>query len=221
MSDPKDNNKETDPKVPPAAVPPKAEADDKFVPRDVYEKLMIEKKNWADKAKAMEAKLEEENLTKMKEKDDQKGLNELLNKKVSELNDQLKKREEEDERKVKYAKVKQEWQKLGLNDDNTAEKLFNMVNLNSIKIDKELNVVLGHEDEAKRIYEDWKPVFGAAATAKANHAAPMSKPIVATVEEYNRLLKSGEWRKLSKAEQHAFVAKIYEAHGVIAKSKLI
>lgn len=192
----------------------------KHVPLETHEKLLSEKKHWAEKARLLEAKLEEEQIAKMKEKEDIKGLNETYAKKIEELNKKLQQAEEADAKKVKYAHVKKEWQKLGLNDDKVAEKLFSLVNLDAIKIDRDLNVVLNHEEEAKRVYEDFKPIFGASAP-RPNHAAPQSAPVNATIEEYNRLLQSGEWKKMSKADQHAFTAKIYEAGGVKVKSRLI
>jgi len=148
------------PEPTPAPVPEAPENDSAF------QKLLKEKQNWAEKARkeseekaALSAKLQEIETARLKEKDDQKGLAEMYQKKYVELETKLKEQEAEQQRAIKLTQVKREWEKLGLKDANAAEKLLKLVDLDKIKYDPDLKITLGQEEEAKRIFEDFKPIF--------------------------------------------------------------
>jgi len=206
-----EQNKE---QTPPEA--PKEKPKEEFVPRETYEKLLSEKKNYAEKAKLVEQELETIKTNQMKEKEDYKAMYEMSLKKATELDVKLKEREENETKSIKLTKIKQEWEKMGLRDSQSAEQLLKIVNLDAIKYDSELKVVLGAEEEAKRISESFMPMFKGT-SAKPSHDAPQGTPADVSIDAYNKMVMSPEWRKMSKQDQHAYTAKVYEKMGVTAR----
>jgi hypothetical protein len=186
------------------------------VPRETYEKLMAEKKNWAEKAKAVETELETIKTAQLKEKEDYKAMYEMSQKKAQEYEVKLKEREEAENRAIKLTKVKQEWSKLGLKDSEPADALLQIVNLDAVKYDPELKVVLGAEEEAKRIFEKFQPMFKTG-SPKPNHDAPQGIPATVSMESYSKAIKDGSFAKLSKDEQRKYISKLYEAGGAKVK----
>lgn len=188
-----------------------------------FQKLLREKQNWAEKARkeaeekaTLAAKLQEIETARLKEKDDQKGLAEMYQKKYIELETKLKEQEAEQQRAIKLTQVKREWEKLGLKDTGAADKLLKLVDLDKIKYDPDLKITLGQEEEAKRIFEDFKPLFSGDAP-RADHSAPKGAPASVSIDGYKQMLKDGTFRKMSKDEQNAYVAKLYESQGMTVK----
>lgn len=192
--------------------PPEA----KVVPRETYEKLLAEKKNYAEKAKAVEQELEAIKTAQLKEKEDYKAMYEMSVKKAQEYEVKLKEREEQETRAIKLTKVKQEWQKLGLKDQEPAEAMLELVKLDAVKYDPELKVVLGAEEEAKRIFEKFQPMFKGI-TAKPNHDAPQGVPADVSIESYKRMLADGSFKKMTPVQQREYEQKLYQAHGAALK----
>jgi hypothetical protein len=205
------------PEPTPAPAPEAPENDSAF------QKLLKEKQNWAEKARkeseekaALSAKLQEIETSRLKEKDDQKGLAEMYQKKYVELETKLKEQEAEQQRAIKLTQVKREWEKLGLKDAGQADKLLRLVDLEKIKYDPDLKITLGQEEEAKRIFEDFKPLFSGDAP-RADHSAPKGAPASVSLDGYKQMLKDGSFKKMSREEQNSYVAKLYEAQGMTVK----
>lgn len=190
--------------------------DTKVVPRETYEKLMAEKKNWSEKAKLVEQELEAIKTQQLKEKEDYKAMYEMSQKKSMEYEAKLKEREEQETRAIKLTKVKQEWSKLGLNSVEPVEAMLDLVKLDAVKYDPELKVVLGAEEEAKRIFEKFQPMFKGI-SAKPNHDAPQGVPADVSIESYKRMLADGSFKKMAPSEQRAFEQKLYQASGITTK----
>lgn len=203
---------ETPQSTPPAPAP----EENKYVPKDAHEKLMAEKKNWADKAKTLEQELETFKLNILKEKDDQKGINEILLKENQTLKSKLTEREEAETKAIKYTKIKQEWQKLGLKDSEPADAMLELVKIDAVKYDPELRVVLGAEEEAKRIFEKFQPMFKTFGN-KPNHDAPQGTPSEVSIESYRQMLADGSFNKMTPAQQKEYQSKLYASRGIELK----
>jgi hypothetical protein len=197
------------PETPPA---PKGES----VSREAYEKTLAEKRNFAEKAKTLEAELEKIKTAQLKEKEDFKSMYEMAAKKAQDLETQIQAVEAEKTRSIKLTQVKREWEKLGLKDSKTADGLLKLIDLEKVKYDSDLKIVLGHEEEAKRVFEDFKPLF-AGETPRADHSAPKGTPVSISVEGYKQALKDGSFNKMSKEEQKSYLAKVYESQGVTVR----
>jgi len=200
--------------APDAALIPNPKGD--TVSRDAYEKLLQEKRNTAEALKKEREFREQIEQDRLKEKDDQKGLADLYKKQLDEMQSLREQDRLEREKAIKYTKVKEELEKLGLRDADKARKLFSLVDQSAIKYDDENKVVLGYEEQVKKLYEDFKPMF-TGDVIKPNHDAPRSVPQEFTVEAYQKFVMSPEWRKLSMAEQKEYTSKIYASLGVTTK----
>lgn len=205
--------------APETSITPAPEApvvDTKVVPRETYEKLMAEKKNWSEKARATEAELEAIKTQQLKEKEDYKAMYEMSQKKAQEYEAMLKQKDEAETRAIKLTKVKQEWNKLGLKDAEPVEAMLDLVKLDAVKYDPELRVVLGAEEEAKRIFEKFQPMFKGMG-AKPNHDAPQGVPADVSIESYKRMLADGSFKKMSPIQQKEYEQKLYTANGMTLK----
>lgn len=181
-----------------------------FVPRETYEKAINENKNWREKAKANEAKLQAMEMAQMEKDNNLKGINEALVKKIQEYETKIKEREEQETRAFKLTKVKQELAKLGLKE---ADALLDMVKVDAVKYEPELRVVLGAEEEAKRIFENLAPILKLTNTSKPNHDAPQGVPADVSIESYKRMLADGSFNKMTPVQQREYYQKLYQAHG--------
>jgi hypothetical protein len=186
------------------------------VSREAYEKALAEKRNFAEKAKAVEAELEKIKTEQLKEKEDFKAMYEMAAKKVQDYEAQIQFAENEKTKAIKLTQVKREWEKLGLKDSKASETLLKLVDVEKIKFDKDLNLVLGHEEEAKRVFEDFKPLFGAS-SSRPDHSAPSSGPVSYTIEAYRQALRDGSFAKMSKDDQKDYISKIFQSGGVSVK----
>lgn len=183
------------------------------VPRETFEKLLTEKKNYAEKTKALEARLQEIETAKLKEKEDFKTMYELTQKKAQELEQQLASIEQEKVNSRKLSKLTEEFKKMGVKDPTTLEALLKLSQTDALKYDPETNVVLGIEDEAKRV-KSMIPVAFGSVSAAASHDAPQGAPSAVTMEQYNKMIADGSFFKMSKEEQKAFTAKLYNSLGI-------
>ena len=178
-------------------------------------KLLQEKKNWSEKAKALAAENEALKTEKLKEKEDWKTMAEMAQKKAAEL--ELEKKAFQDQRsnEIKFTAIKKELSKMGLRDDKAAEAIFNLSNKDVVKYDPELNVVMGAEEEARRVVEAYgfKPLFGQS-TVGVSHAAPHGSPSQMNAETYNAMVKDGSFHKLTKLEQREITSKVWAQFGV-------
>lgn len=194
---------QNEPIVEPIIEEPKADKGD-TVSREAYEKVLREKKNLSEKTKALE--LEKETLTKaqLKEKEDYKAMYELTEKKAKELEEKISAQTQKEVQSRKYTEMKKEWAKMGLKDDKQAEALFRLANVEALKYDEEHQIVLGVEEEAKRVKELMSPLFGNL-SAGTNHDAPKGAPVNLSLES---------WKQMSPADRKKHEADLYKSLGV-------
>lgn len=190
--------------------------DGKFVPKETYDKLFSEHRNWREKAKATDAELQAIKMAQMEKDNNLKGVNEALLKRLQEKEDEIKRRDEQETRAIKLTKVKQEWNKLGLKDAEPVEAMLDLVKLDAVKYDPELKVVLGAEEEAKRIFEKFQPMFKGLG-AKPNHDAPQGAPADVSIDSYRRMLADGSFKKMTPVQQREYEQKLYSASGLTLK----
>jgi DNA segregation ATPase FtsK/SpoIIIE-like protein len=182
---------------------PKKDKGDK-VSREAYEKVLTEKKNLAEKARRLEEEKAEIEKQKLKEKEDYKAMYEMTEKSKLELEARLKEVAEKEVKEYKFGALKKEWEKMGLKDSKQAEALFKLSNVEALKFDEEHKVVLGVEEEARRIKETFSPLFGASSTGVA-HDAPKGAPSSLTLEQ---------WRQMSPSDKKANEAALYQSLGI-------
>lgn len=173
---------------------------------DAYEKVLIEKRNAMAKARELEEKLERLETERLKEKEDYKAMYEMSQKKLKEYETVLATEKENKTRAIKLTAVKKEFEKMGLKDSQAAETLFPLIDINTLKYDEEHSVVLGAEDEARRIKERLPQVFGAGtSTARAAHDAPTGTTGAITLDA---------WKKMSPQDRKKYEPELYKSMGV-------
>ena len=202
--------------TPPTDASPAEAPKEELIPRAHADKILQEKKNWAEKAKAAEAQLEALRMQQLKEKDDQKALAETYLKKSQELEQQLQSIKQKEVQNYKFTHFKKELEKMGLRDPKQAEAFFKLSNQEAMKYDEDHGIVLGHEEEAKKIRDLIPQAFGQS-MAGVNHAAPQGAPSTINMETYNAMIKDGSFHKLSKLEQREITSKLWSSFGVTRK----
>jgi hypothetical protein len=194
---------------------PQLNPDDKVVPREVLDKTIKSKQNWAEKAKALEAEVAALKHEKLKEKEDYKSMYELADKKAKEYEALIEKTKVEKEQSLKLGSLKRELEKMGASKESM-EGLLRLADLGTIKYDDENKVAYGIEEEAKRIKSIIPPAFGVS-SAGASHAAPKGGPLDVSAEGYKKLFETGEWSKMSKEQRRDYEVRLFESRGVTPK----
>lgn len=191
---------------------PKSDKGDS-VSRDAHEKLLKEKKNammaieqLKAQTAAYEAKLKEAEENTLKIKEDWKALAESREKELLTLRQQLDGVKTETVTNYKLTAVKKEFEKMGA-DSKTLDFLIKNVNVAALKYDEDHKVVLGAEEEAKRIKEYIPQVFGKS-QAGASHGAP-------ELEAKNLTLES--FKSMSLADKKKNMAELYKSQGITLK----
>jgi hypothetical protein len=184
-----------------------------IVSREAYEKALKEKKNamlGIEEAKlkiaAYEAKLKEAEENNLKIKEDWKTLAETREKELLTLRQQLDGVKSETVTNYKLTAVKKEFEKMGA-DSKTLDFLIKNVNIAALKYDEDHKVVLGAEDEAKRIKEFVPQVFGKS-QAGASHGAPELEAKSLTLESF---------KSMSLADKKKNMAELYKSQGINLK----
>lgn len=184
-----------------------------IVSREAYEKAIKEKKNamlGIEEAKlkiaAYEAKLKEAEENNLKIKEDWKTLAETREAELITLRQKLDSVNTETVTNYKLTAVKKEFEKMGA-DSKTLDFLIKNVNVAALKYDEDHKVVLGAEEEAKRIKEYIPQVFGKS-QAGASHGAP-------ELEAKNLTLES--FKAMSLADKKKNMAELYKSQGITLK----
>lgn len=184
-----------------------------IVSREAYEKAIKEKKNamlGIEEAKlkiaAYEAKLKEAEENNLKIKEDWKTLAETREAELITLRQKLDSVNTETVTNYKLTAVKKEFEKMGA-DSKTLDFLIKNVNVAALKYDEDHKVVLGAEEEAKRIKEYIPQVFGKS-QAGASHGAP-------ELEAKNLTLES--FKSMSLADKKKNMAELYKSQGITLK----
>lgn len=186
---------------------------EKVVPRETFDKLLTEKKNYAEKTKALEAELQAIKTQQLKEKEDYKTMYELTLKEKQALETEKMEFKNQQITNKKLAAIKKELEKMGAKEPQTLEGLLKLAEVNAIKYDEETNVVFGSEEEAKRIKSMIPAAFGTMSAA-ASHEAPKGNPESFNMDAYNKMVADGSFLKLSKEQQRAYTAKLYATLGI-------
>ena len=183
------------------------------VSRDAHEKLLREKKNakmaieqLKAQTAAYEAKLKEAEENTLKIKEDWKALAESREKELLTLRQQLDGVKTETVTNYKLTAVKKEFEKMGAS-NQSLDFLIKNVNVAALKYDEDHKVVLGAEEEAKRIKEAVPQVFGKS-QAGVSHNAPEldAKPL--TLEAF---------KQMSLADKKKNMAEFYKSQGINLK----
>jgi hypothetical protein len=110
---------------------------------------------------------------------------------------------------IKQGSLRKELEKMGANPKAMDLLLGKLANLESLKYDEDHRVVLGAEDEARRIKEQLPELFGRS-TAGVGHEAPQGAPVDMDVNAYkNMSLKDKSNPEVLKA--------LFAKHGVAVK----
>lgn len=164
--------------------------------KDFVEKVLTEKKNAMKaleevktKLSAYEQQLKQTEEQRLKEKEDWKSMAEIRAKEAIEWQTKYSHLESKVQTSAKLSAIKREFEKMGLKDSKTQEMLLGIVKTDALKYDEENQVVLGVEEEARRIKESIPMVFAANAT-KMNHDSAGSAPTGYTVEGFKELVAS-------------------------------
>jgi len=205
---------ETNPIVEP--IKDETQVKEDFVPKSHFEKVLTEKKNAMQALNDERAKVANLTAESLKAKDDWKTIAEIAQKESLEIKTQYEGLKIQRTNEVKLTAVKREFEKMGLSDSKTFDTIQGLINIDGLKYDEDHKLVLGVEEEAKRIRDAIPQLFGQSKPG-AMHSAPKGAPADVSVDEYQRMIADGSWRKMSKVEQHAYTAKIYEKMGVTAK----
>ena len=169
------------------------------------QKLLNEKKNWQSRAKTAEEELAKVKEEKMKADNNWKAIAEEKEKEAIAWKEKHIKQESFIKNQVKETAVRKELTKLGI-DSKFMDKTVKLVDLDSINYDEETGVVVGADIQAKKLHEEFTPLFGKK-NEKVDHGAPNGTPEKLTIEEYRKLpLKDRKEKKieLAKALGHTF-----------------
>jgi hypothetical protein len=169
----------------------KAQYDKEFV-----EKLLTEKKNAMKgleevktKLAAYESQMKEIEEQRLKEKEDFKTIAQMKEKEAIEYKTKLVAMETKIQQSAKLGAIKKEFEKMGLRDPKSVDVLLGLVKTDQLQFDEANQVVIGAEDEARRIKESIPQVFAANAS-KMNHDAANATPGSLSVEGLQDLIKS-------------------------------
>jgi hypothetical protein len=185
--------------------------------KDHVEKILKEKKN-AMEALAAKQKEVEELLSKSKTLEESlmmkeqniTGVLEMRTKELEEerkrnleLNNMIQQKEQKEINGHKFGAIRQELAKLGA-DSKAIEELINLTKLDSLKYDQDHNVVLGADEEAKRLKEVIPSAF-IKVQPKADHS----------VGGEFKALNIDSYKKIEKIEDMKAAQKdIFAAHGI-------
>jgi endo-1,4-beta-mannosidase len=164
--------------------------------KEFVEKLLTEKKNAMkgldeikSKLSAYEAQIKEVEEQRLKEKEDFKTIAQIKEKESIEWKAKYGALEAKLQTSAKLGAIKKEFEKMGLRDAKAVDMLLNLVRSEHLKYDEENQIVIGAEDEARRIKESIPMVFAANAS-KMNHDAANATPGALSVEGLQDLIKS-------------------------------
>lgn len=184
--------------------------------KEFVDKILTEKKNYAKMVTELTTKVKEFEEAVHKAKDDQKAIAEMKTKEAEEWKSKFLDTQNKIQTAAKISAVKKEFEKMGLKDSKAIESIVSLVKVDAIKFDEDNQVVLGAEDEAKRIKESLPMVFSPAAP-KMNHDAGGGAPVEVSVEAYQKLVLSPEWRKMSRQQQDEYTAKVSQSLGMAVR----
>lgn len=183
------------------------------VSREAYEKALTEKRNVMEALAKKDLEIKEMNEKLLRDKDDVKGLYELKSKELEEalkLNATLKVDIENKVQKEvigkKHGALRTELAKLGA-DSKAIEGLLQISKIEGLKYDTDHDVVLGSEDEAKRLKEIIPAAF-LKVQAKVDHSAGGDFKVL-NIEDYKNISKPEDM----KAAQRD----LFAAHGITLK----
>jgi predicted nuclease with TOPRIM domain len=176
------------------------------VSRDAYEKAIKEKRNAMTALEQLKSEVSSLKDEKLKEQNQYKELYEKVLGEKSELQRRMEQVEQEKVLSYKLTAVKKEFEKMGAN-PKSLEFLLQSVNKDTLKYDPDHKMVLGAEDEAKRIKEHLPEVFGKTA-ANASHDTPKLEAKDMTLDSF---------KKLPLADKKKSLADVYKAQGITLK----
>jgi hypothetical protein len=191
-----------DPKPITPTEPPKSE----FVSREAYEKVLREKKNLESLKPQLaeyETKIKLAEEEKLKRDGDLQALAEMKAKEAEDWKSKFEQSQESIKANYRMTAVKREFEKLGA-DPKAIELLIKSVDLGKVQYDESTQVIIGADEEAKRIKDALPQVFGAQGP-RASHDAPnlSSKP-----------LDMESFKKLPLDEQKKRLGDLYKSQGM-------
>lgn len=179
-------------------------------------KLKKEKENFRsetqklrDQIAEMQKAQAEREEKELKEKEDWKTLYEKTKAENEALTGKLSSAEQLKVVSKKESEVKKELAKLGVKPEY-ADRAAKLVNLDSVKFDKETGVVYGAEVVAKTLSEDWPDLFGAGSTATVTQSAPNSPAP-------SGALSLEDWKRLPYDERKKREGDVMASAGVSVK----
>lgn len=166
---------------------------------EFVQKVLKEKKNYATKAQqiqeeneALRKQLEQIKEQDLKNKEEYKTLYENKLSEVNEWKEKYTSQQKEIENGIKRSQLRNELTKLGIK-PAYLEKAVNLADLNYVKYDSDAKLVLGADDQARLISEEWKDLFGGN-QSRPNHDSP-------DINSKNGAITLEEWKKLPFEEQ--------------------
>lgn len=154
-----------------------------------FQKLLTEKKNWAEKARQLEAELKARDEKSLIEKEEWKTLAENRQKELDEYKTQVETFQNTLKTEKKKEALKTELSKLGFDQKYFTEGLVAEY-MPKLKIDEDTGFVGGAVEVAQSLKEKFQPLFGGAAVGVNNSAPSTGQP-----------LSLEQWRKLPPEEK--------------------
>jgi hypothetical protein len=174
--------------------------------KDVLEKFKKEKENWKNKAIELEKQVKAVTEKELIEKENWKALAEQRLQSIQELEAKDKINQEKEANALKIATLQKELSKLGM-DMKYFDIAVKAIDLKTLTVDKDANLVLGVESAVKALRESASPLFTSAPSG-VSHAAPQGITEPLTLEA---------WKAMPYEEKIKHEKQIYESVGIKLK----